>query len=285
MDTFDVIGDSFNAIKQHPKYVIPAILFSIVFLAGAVLIVVSLIFGASHSSITSGSWLPLSLHNIKAELPVIFSALLPALIPFIIVIFLLGVLIKGTYIDLAFKSKNKKASILESMHVAVSRYAPLLAYEIVVAIMDLAIAAIFIVLILHFGYNSVIMPYLNNIAISPSAFIGFVTAAIILGIVYVVVSVAISILFWLGPSIIVLDNKGFRQALAASFNTGKKDAIRIFIVMLLAGVIAGVAIDIASLLRVIPILGAAIEFIVNVVVMAFVQLLAPAYYLRFYKKK
>ena len=101
-----------------------------------------------------------------------------------------------------------------------------------------------------------------------------------LAILYIVAS----LLLWLGPPIIVLDAADARRALSMSVNLGRREPFRIFGTIVIAYFIVAIALFLSRILQAIPFLGVILSFIISIGIAAFIELVAPMYYLSFHKR-
>ncbi len=278
MDIFNVVTSSINSLKRNPKLLLPS--FILVIFAVVVMAALSGLFlRAIPGQVTSN-------HQLYSRLVLAVTSIAPVLILFAFIVFLAVVLVKGMYIDLSYNLRKfpKRPSLRHSFRMAMFRYKDLLEFEVIVAIVYLVLVLILLGPLFLLAQGSIIIPYLNGLAITSSALFSFLLAALVLIAVFAVLSLAALILLWLGPCVVVLDGKGAKEALMASVSIGKKEPLRIFGILVIAYLISAAAMLVSRWLQAIPVLGVIISFIIGIGVMSFIELIAPMYYLAFHKK-
>ncbi|MHB1829917.1 MAG: hypothetical protein ACYCO0_00830 [Candidatus Micrarchaeaceae archaeon] len=277
MDIFDVISNSAKAVKDHPKYLVPAFFIMLLgFVLGGILGISLLTSMPSH--ISTGQ----SIYTKLLSMGIYMGPLITLLF---IIICLSSIFVNGMFIDLCYKWKSKKVSLAGAFAVAKTRYKELLIYAVVAFAINAALAAILLLPVVFIGYNNVIYPYLNGIQIKSSGFIVFLAALLILGALYIIAEIILSILLWLGPPMVVIDRMAAIPALKASIAAGKKDGVRIFLTMLALGIITAGFVVVTSIIQIIPVLGAVLALILDIAFATFTAIIAPMYYITFFKSK
>ena len=279
MDIFNVSVSSLKAIRKNPKFLFPSLL--LVLFGIVVLWVLGLLFISSIPGQVAGS------HQLYTRITTAITRIVPFIAMVGIIVFLAGVAVKGMYIDLCHNWKRfpKKPSLRKSFKVAISKYKELLVFEVIAVIAEAILALVILGPLVYMAQNSIIYPYLNGIIISGPSFLGFSIVAAILICLYIILAIVASILLWLGSSIVVLDNSDAISALKASITIGKREMPKIFGTLVMAYIIVAIALFISRILQLIPFIGVIISFLISIGIMAFIELLAPMYYLNFHKKK
>ena len=278
MDIFNIAADSLKALRKHPKLLFPALmltLFAIVVAYGASLLFLSAIPGQVLSN-----------HQLYSRVTLALTKVAPVLALISLLVFLAGVLVKGMYVDLCYNLRKypKRPSLRHSFKIALSRYKDLLVYELAVALVFLAILLVILGPMLLLANSTIIQPYLSGTAISSQSYINISGLLVISLVVLAVLYIAASLLLWLGPPIIVLDAADAKRALSMSVNLGRREPFRIFGTIVVAYFIVAIALFLSRILQAIPFLGVILSFIISIGIAAFIELVAPMYYLSFHKR-
>jgi len=279
MNIFDVVLSSLVAIKKNPKFLFPALVF--VLFGVVVLSVLSALF------LNSIPGQVIAAHQLYARVVLAITRLIPFIILVGIIVFLAGVVVKGMYIDLCHNWKRfpKKPSLRKSFGVALSRYKDLLIFELISIVAELVVAVVVLGPLLYLTLNSIVYPYLNGVAISGASFSGLSLITTVLIVLYAVLTIAVTILLWLGSTIVVLDHSDAVSALKESIRIGNKEALRILGVLVVAYLLVFIALLISRAFQAIPFVGVIISFIITIGIMTFIELIAPMYYLTFHKNR
>ena len=278
MDIFNIVTDSLKSLKRHPKLLFPALILT--------LFAIIVAYAASHLFLSAIPGQVLSNHQLYSRIALALTRVAPTLALIFLLVFLAGVLVKGMYVDLCYNQRKypKRPSLRHSFKVALSRYKDLLVYEIAVALVFLALLLITIGPILLLANSTIIQPYLSGTAISSQSYINLSGLLVIMLVVLAILYIAASILLWLGPPIIVLDATDAKRALEMSINLGKKEPFRVFGTIVIAYLVVAIAIFLSRILQAIPFLGVILSFIISIGIAAFIELVAPMYYLSFHKR-
>ena len=278
MDIFNIVADSLKALKKHPKLLFPALMLTLFAIVVAYL--------ASSLFLSAIPGQVLSNHQLYSRVATALTRVAPVIALILLVVFLAAVLIKGMYVDLCYNLRKypKRPSLRHSFRVALSRYKDLLVYE-------LAVTAVFLIILLItagplfiLANSTIIQPYLSGTAINSQSYINFSGLLILSLIVFACLYLVASLLLWLGPPIVVLDTADTRRAIIASITLGKREPFRIFGTIVIAYFVVAIALFLSRILQAIPILGAIVSFIISMAIVAFIELVAPMYYLAFHKK-
>lgn len=275
MDVFDVIINSANTIKEHPKFVLPTVL---VLVLALVLGLVFSVFAIMHLSLTAHQ-----VSDISALVPYL-KGMIPALALMIVIFFFINVLIQGVYISLCLRRMSKTVSLSWAFGAAAGRYRDLLLFSIVALAIFLAVSAVFLLPVAYIGYNSLLIPYLNGAHASASAIIWFAVLALVFVILYAIAMITVSVFLFAGAPLVVLKRIGPMQAFRESYAIGRKDFANILVLLISNAILIGVVEMVGSAFQIIPILGIIIYIIINLFVSAYSQLVPAMYYLTFYKK-
>ena len=279
MNIFDVVLHSLRAIWKNPKFLFPALLFV---LFGIVVLGVS-----SSLFLNSTPSQVIAVQQLYARVVLEITKLIPFVAIVGIIVFLAGIVVKGMYIDLCndWRKFPKKPSLRKSFKVAMARYKDLLVFEVIALVAELAVAVITIGPLIYLAQNSIIYPYLNNMVISGPSFFGLSIITTVLTVLYVVLAIVVTILLWLGSSIVILDHSDAISALKESIRIGKREALRIFSVLVASYLLVIIALLISRAFQVIPFVGVIISFIITIGIITFIELIAPMYYLTFHKNR
>jgi hypothetical protein len=279
MNIFDVVLHSLSAIKKNPKFLVPALVFV---LFG---IVVLSVLGSIFLNSIPGQ--VMAAHQLYARVVMAMTRLVPFAVLAGIMVLSAGVLVKGMYIDLCYDLKRfpKRTSLRKSFKAVLPRYKDLLIFEVMALVAELIIALIILGPLVYLAQNSIINPYLNNVVISGSSFFGISVIATALVVLYAVLAVALTILLWLGSSIVMLDHSDAVTALKESVRIGRREMLRIFGFLVVSYLLVAIALLISRAFQIIPYAGVIISFIITIGIMTFLELLAPMYYLTFHKNR
>ncbi len=277
MDIATVVVSSLRAIRRHPRFLVPA-LFYLIFALGISAVLSSLFLSAIPGHVAAQN-------QLQTRVGTAFAKIAPIAVVIGVILFLVGIAVKGTYISMVQDQKRlKKLSIRRSFEVAVSRYWSLFAFEVISVVAELVVAAIFLVPLIYLAEGAIIYPYLNKIAISGPSFLGFSAAALVLLLLYFIFAIIVTILLWLGSSIVVIEGSGAAASLKRAVAIGKSDFMRIFGTLAIAYLISAIALLVSRAFQIIPVIGVLVSLIITIGIMAFVEVLAPMYYLDFHKK-
>lgn len=279
MDIFTVVLSSLKAIRKNPKFLLPAFFF-VLFGVVVALILSAIFLNAIPGQVTAS-------HQLYARIALAITKLVPFAVLAGIIIFLAGIGVKGMYIDLCLNWKRfpKRPSLRKSFNVAVSRYKDLFVYEAIALAIEAAVALVILGPLIYVTQNSIIYPYLNGIVISGQSFIGFSLVALMLIILYAILAITVTILLWLGSSIVILDHSDAISALRESIRIGKAEWLKILATLVLAYIVVAIALLVSRAFQIIPVIGIIISFIISIGIMTFIELVAPMYYIGFHKKK
>lgn len=276
MDVFNVIENCLAAMKRHPVIIVPSLLLFITGLIIGAGMSLAVFAQVAHHVVPSQGVFP----TVVASLPMIIAVLIVAGV----VSFIVGIYVKGAYIDLAHGWKSKNVSLSKSFGVSWSRYRDLFIYELTVVVINLIVAAILIGPLFYSSLGSIVLPYLNNVPITHAAAFSFLLLALVIGVIYVIISVILAILFAMGSPIVVLEKKPAMEALRQSIAIGKKSALQIFGLFVLEALVVIVLTVVAEILGLIPFIGFILAAIMYLVVTTFGELVVPMYYVTLYKK-
>ncbi len=275
MNQAAIISRSINAIKEHPKFLLPylglivASVFIGIFVAVAVIIYLS----------TSASSSTVSMHILS-----VIITLLPLFILAAAFIFLVYVYLNGVYISMAsLYVANGNPSITKALSASAARFKDLLILEIIVSFAYL-LSAIVILYPVIGPAQSLISAIQSGAGHIMAHLLEFVSYSFMFGIIYIAVAIVLSILFFVAPPMVVLGKKGPIDALRESINIGKNNCMYIFILLLLSFLVI-LAVDlIIAVFSIIPLLGTIINLILSMFIGVFSMLIAPIYYLSLMKK-
>ncbi len=276
MEIFDVIISSLKTMKGHPKFVLPTVL----------VLVLALALGLAFTFLAIANLSAIHAHaalSVSALLSVL-KTMVPSIALLIIIFFFIGILIQGVYISLCSKRNAKNVSLSQAFGAAAGRYRDLLGFGIIAAAISLAAAAAFLLPVAYIGYNSLLLPYLNNVHVSASSAIGFAIVALVMLVLYAVAIATISVLLFAGAPLVMLKGRGPVQALRESYAIGRKDFVNILILLIANAILIGAIELVGSIFQTIPILGAVIYVAISIFVSSYSMLIPPMYYLTFCKK-
>lgn len=278
MDIFNIVADSLKALKKHPKLLFPALMLT--------LFAIVVAYVASWLFLSAIPGQVMSNHQLYSRVTLALTRIAPVMALILLVVFLAGVLAKGMYVDLCYNLRKypKRPSLRHSFKVALSRYKDLLLYEVAVTITFLVILLITAGPLFILANGTIIQPYLSGTTISSQSYLNFSGLLILSLIVFVVLYIAASLLLWLGPAIVVLDSADAKRALTTSISIGKKEPFRIFGTIVIAYFIVAIALFLSRILQAVPFLGVIFSFIISMGIAAFIELVAPMYYLSFHKR-
>ena len=278
MDSFNIAADSLKSLKRHPKLLFPALMLT--------LFAIMVAYAASSLFLSAIPGQVLSNHQLYSRVTTALTRVAPVLLLISLLVFLAGVLVKGMYVDLCYNLRKypKRPSLRHSFKIALSRYKDLLVYEIAVDLIFLVILIVTLGPILLLANSTVIQPYLSGIAISSQSYTSLSGLLVISLVVLAILYIVASLLLWLGPPIIVLDAADARRALSMSVNLGRREPFRIFGTIVIAYFIVAIALFLSRILQAIPFLGVILSFIISIGIAAFIELVAPMYYLSFHKR-
>ncbi len=275
MEGIDVLSNTYAALKKHPIYILPQLIFTILL----VLMILAIALPLSSSLIAQNITNNTSSSVAVTALATSFVATLPDFLVVGVIMFLAIVLLNGMYIDLVSKWKNASASLSESVNVTLSRFVDLFLYYILIFVIEAAI--LFIVFAPSIG------PFLNAIA-SPlsaasTAWIGASLGLLGSAAVCVVIGVILAPLFFTAPVIIMLENKGPITALKESIAIGRKDFLGILGVLVVFVVAYLIIAGAANAIAVIPVVGPLLNIVVSIFLPILTFVTAPMYYVTFVK--
>ena len=278
MNIFNIVADSLKALKRHPKLLFPALMLS--------LFAIIVAYVASHLFLSAIPGQVLSNHQLYSRVTLALTRVAPLLALISLLVFLAGVMVKGMYIDLCYNLRKypKRPSLRHSFKVALSRYKDLLVYEIAVTLAFLLLLLVTLGPIFLLANSTIIQPYLSGTAISSQSYINLSGLLVIMLVALAILYIAVSVLLWLGPPIIVLDAADAKRALSMSINLGKKEPFRIFGTIVASYFVVAIALFLSRILQAIPFLGVILSFIFSIGIAAFIELVAPIYYLSFHKR-
>ncbi len=272
MDIFDVCASSVKAILNQPKALIPALLLVAVYMVALATIALSMI----NSFAVAGSGIIASLGNgISA------SALIIGV--WIVVLLCLDTLVRGAYVHLCYQFGSRKISLRRAFGASLKKYFALLGYECVYGAAWLLVFLMFISVLLYswgliFGSGAG-----GHAATHLALDLGVLTIDAIVFLLWIVVEVLVSGVFWLGPSLIVLGKRDVARAL--------HDGLRIFVnewgniigTFVIAWVFVVCAGIVGGLVGFVPILGIVAYFAVLIGIVAFYSIVAPMYFINFHR--
>ena len=276
MEGIDVLSNIYTALRKHPIYFLPQLIFTILL----VLMILAVALPLSSSLIAQNITNSTSSSAAVTALATSFVATLPDFLVVGVIMFLAIVLFNGMYIDLVSKWKNASASLSESVNATISRFVDLFLYYLLISVIE---AAIFFIV-----FAPSIGPFLNAIG-SPSsaastAWIGAGLGLLGSAAVCVVLSVILVPLFFTAPVIIMLENKGPIKALRESIAIGRKDFFGILGVLVVFVVAYLIIAGAANAIAVIPVVGPLLNLVVSMFLPILSYLIAPMYYVTFVKK-
>lgn len=278
MSVVDVYKKSFDILKQNPKIVLPYIAYFIAIVVIEVIIFLSVgLLGAASGGaaalLGSGSFVgALALLGIIAAL--------------------LSVLMSGTYLAIAGQGYDSgKVTLGAAFDVSKRRFVPLLGYTVIVIVIALVILVPFIAVgwsslrDLGSGFGSVLSSGASGLtasSLTPLILLGF--RVLSLFIIYILVAGIVSIFYYTGTAIIVLDNKGAVEALKQSIGIGRTRFVQI-VGLYLLGLVIGICFAVVYVvLLIIPILGIILAYLLQFFFASWISMIPAVYYLNEIKK-
>ena len=280
MEGIDVASNIFTMLKNHPKVLVPQVVYLIIviILALALLVPPLASIGASMNSTAPNT--PTG----AAAMAFVFSTLaqlIPQLIVLVIISALFGLILQGMYIDMATKWQSKDFSLSDSFGVAVSRYLHLFIFLIILTVIEAVIVFVLFSPTIYTVYNIAT----SSAAPPPTQVLQIVAGALVSILLGFVAFVILAPLLFTAPSMIVIDRKGAIEALKSSIALGKKDFFGIIGVLFIAACVYAVFYVLIILLDLLPYIGVVLTLILSLILSAFLYSLAPMYYITFGKKK
>ncbi|MCL5008588.1 MAG: hypothetical protein M1156_01710 [Candidatus Marsarchaeota archaeon] len=281
MDIARLFTQSFSDILANPKALLPSIVMLLAVFAVAIFILlavfVPIIKGLSGNfhNITEIKSLTVTptgagIAAFKTKvLNVLFSAggqVLIYVFVFAAVIALASVLISGVVIAIGGQIyRKRKLSLSEAVRVAASRYLSLLGagaaeFAIIAAVFLIAFAAVMLTFSLSHISESIVV-------------------AVITGILLILISVFIEILFFMVNTIIILDNKGAIESMREGFMLAWRNKVEVIIILLLMFVISMIASFAEAIINIIPIAGVIVLFLVDVFISVWFGFLPVYFYM------
>lgn len=294
-----VIGDSFEIMKKNPVIIVPYLVLYVLLFIFAIIFFVALFvpllghiplnnthnFSANFNStfgINSANKT-----NSTAAMGAIILNELPALflIGIIAVVFLLvaAVFLEGMMISFAMQGLKGKISLEEAFGVARNRFWSLLGFTLLYGVIEIIIVTIVIVVLFSVG---VFAGTTSTTTSSSGSALQVLAGVGLLIIGVIVVLVILSILFFLGNVLVVVDNLGAIQAFQKSIDYGKKMAGTILVLIILLALInAGFSVVSFILTSVLSFVGSIIEVVLSLFVSSWLAMVPAVFYLEYVKKQ
>ncbi len=272
MDIFDVSASSAKAILNHPKVLIPALLLVAVYVVALATIVFSMI---SSFAITGLGTIANLENGVSA------SALIVGV--WIVVLLCLDTLVRGAYVHLCYQLGSRNISLRRAFRVSLKKYFALLGYECVYVAAWLLVFLVFISVLLYswgliFGSGAS-----GHAAAHLALALGVLTIDAIVFLLWIVVEVLVSGVFWLGPSLIVLGKRDVAGALHDGLHIFVNEWGNIIGTFVIAWVFVVCAAIVGGLVGFVPILGIVAYFAVWIGIVAFYSIVAPMYFINFHR--
>lgn len=280
MEGIDVASNIFTSIKNHPKILVPQLVYLIIIgIAAAALIIPPL--ASVATSINSTAQTTPSGTAVIGLLASAISQLIPSLIILVIIGALFGVILQAMYTDMASKWKNNDFSLSDSFGVALSRFVDLFIYTIILTVIELVI-----VLILFSPTIAALYKIgASGIAPQTTQLVQILAGALVSVLLGIIVAIILAPLLLAAPAIIVIEKKGAIAALKSSIDLGKKDFFGILGVLVIAACVYAVFYVLIILVDIIPYIGVIITLILSIILSSFLYSVAPMYYITFGQQK
>ena len=274
MDILNVIALSMKAIKKHPRFLLPAIMVTILgTIVGLILVAFILISPTLSHRATS-------LDASLSTLPLVMQAIIPALAIFIVIFFFIGAFVQGTYVMLCSKWRSKEVSIKWAFSATSSRYVDLLLFGILISAIYVSLIAIFLLPAAYIGFSAVS----GSANPSPSALLVTIFLILLLILLFAIAAVIVSVFFFVSIPLILLKRRGPLQSLKESYAICRKDFVNILVLLIANAILMGAIEVVGSMFQVIPIIGTIIYIIISIFVSSYSQMVPTMYYTEIYKK-
>jgi hypothetical protein len=264
-----ILGNSFDLVRHNLKIGIPSILFSalisiiaVVFIGGAF---VGSAFSGNISAIIHGTATTQAILQLATTILTAFAAL-------IVVAYLIGILLCGTYVAIAEQGCKKQGINLgRAFGVVKANYLRLLGAGLVFFVIELIVLAVFGAL--FYGVYLMHSPVLD------------VTAGALLAIVALIACVIIDIFAFQVYAVVIIEKRGSIDAVKRSIEIGMskwRNILGVIIALILVAIGVTIVIDIIGVvLALIPILGTLLSVVVNFILSALLTAwieLVPVYF-------
>ncbi|MCL4365590.1 hypothetical protein M1590_04695 [Candidatus Marsarchaeota archaeon] len=275
MDIFNIITYSINAIRKHPKFLLPTIIVTILgTIAGLIL---------AAYIITSPTLLhrATTLSDALSAFPLVIQKIMPALAIFVVIFFFIGAFVQGTYVMLCSKWRSKEVSIKWAFGATSSRYMDLLLFSILIFAISAALIAIFLLPAAYIGFSA----FSGGANTPPMVLLGTIFLMILLILLFAIAAVIVSVFLFVSIPLILLKRRGPLQALKESYAICRKDFANILVLLIANAILIGAIEVVGSMFQVIPIIGTIIYIIISIFVSSYSQMIPTMYYIEIYKKK
>jgi hypothetical protein len=263
---FDVVGQTFDIIKENPIVVLPYLAFIVAIIILVIIFIIAIISQVAsssllHSFITSMGTTPPSLSTMTTIAQRIIS-ILPAVILLLIIIGLISIFLAGMYVSLAKQFYTKqKISLENAFNEAKSRYLSLLGATIGAGLMFLVLIAIFGVLVLAASSSTV--------------------ALVLMILILVIACVALGILLFQISTAVIVEGRPAIDAIQRSIEIGKANMGTIF-GLIVVFIVLDILLELFSL---IPILGILIRLVGGIILSIMAYFIGPAFYYNYISKR